>query len=57
MKGKGEISRPANRSIVTIRCEGKLKDGTVVDKHDELKFVLSDQDVIQGNIIIIVISR
>jgi len=46
--GKGESSRPASRNIVTIRCEGKLESGTLVDKHNKLKFILSDQDVIQA---------
>jgi len=47
-KGKGEDTRPANRSIVTVRCEGKLTNGTIVDKHDSLQFILSDEDVIQA---------
>jgi len=47
-RGGGEGSRPVSRNMVTIRYEGKLHDGTLVDKHDSFKFILSDEDVIQA---------
>lgn len=48
LKGKGRTSRPLPGNIVTVRCEGRLASGTVVDKHEKLQFILSDEDVIQG---------
>jgi len=48
LKGKGVSTRPLPGNLVTVRCEGRLASGKVVDKHEKLKFVLSDEDVIQA---------
>ncbi|XP_065667228.1 uncharacterized protein LOC100207912 isoform X2 [Hydra vulgaris] len=47
-KGLGHKSRPVSGDIVTIKCKGMLSDGTIVDAHDSLQFVLSDEEVIQA---------
>lgn len=47
-KGKGRSSRPITGDLVEIRCEGKLENGTVVDKNSSIQLVLGDEDVIQG---------
>ncbi|XP_066913409.1 peptidyl-prolyl cis-trans isomerase FKBP8-like [Clytia hemisphaerica] len=47
-EGLGRESRPQQGDLVNIRCEGKLADGTVVDKQSHLQLVLGDADVIQA---------
>jgi len=48
LKGEGEASRAVPGSVVTVRCEGRLNNGCVVDKQEKLQFILSDEDVIQA---------
>jgi len=33
---------------VTVKCCGRLEDGTEIDRHDNLKLVLGDADFIDG---------
>lgn len=47
-EGLGRESRPTQGDVVNVRCEGKLEDGTVVDKNSYLQLVLGDADVIQA---------
>lgn len=46
--GKGEKTRPTSGSYVSIRFEGKLEDATIVEKVENLRFILGDEDVIQA---------
>jgi len=43
-----EHSRPQHDQLVTVKCCGRLEDGTEIDRHDELKLVLGDADFIDG---------
>lgn len=47
-KGKGEKTRPLSGNYVTISFEGKLQNGTVVEKAEKHRFILGDEDVIQA---------
>lgn len=47
-EGLGRESRPTQGDVVHVRCEGKLEDGTIVDKNSCLQLVLGDADVIQA---------
>lgn len=49
-KGLGEETRPVAGDLVHVRCEGKLDDGTIVDKNSCLQLTLSDEDVIAGRL-------
>ena len=49
-KGLGEETRPVAGDLVHVRCEGKLDDGTIVDKNSCLQLILSDEDVITGKL-------
>jgi len=33
---------------VTVKCCGRLEDGTEIDRYDDLKLVLGDSDFIDG---------
>lgn len=33
---------------MTVKCCGRLEDGTEIDRHDNLKLVLGDADFIDG---------
>lgn len=44
----GRETRPEQGDIINVRYEGKLDDGTIVDKHENLQMILGDADVIQG---------
>lgn len=46
--GEGVETRPVHGQLVTIKFEGRLEDGTVVDQQDTLKMTLGDGDVIQA---------
>ncbi|CAL4120323.1 unnamed protein product, partial [Meganyctiphanes norvegica] len=39
---------PGKGSCVTINATGKLEDGTIIEKHEDLTFTLGDNEVIQG---------
>ncbi|KAH9513249.1 Peptidyl-prolyl cis-trans isomerase fkbp8 [Bulinus truncatus] len=45
LRGKGIDTRPINGDIVTLKVEGKLEDGTLVE-NEEITFNLNDGDVI-----------
>lgn len=46
--GDGVSSRPSPLSEVTMRVLGSLPNGTVIDKHNSLRFIVSDGDVVQA---------
>ena len=46
--GGGVETRPTPQCRVKIRTEGKLDNGTVVDKYSSVPLTLGDGDVIQG---------
>ena len=46
--GLGPETRPAHGQVVTVRCVGKLADGTRFDEFEKLKFTVGDGDVVQG---------
>ena len=46
--GGGVETRPTPQCRVKIRTEGKLDNGTVIDKYSSVPFTLGDGDVIQG---------
>lgn len=41
-------SAPDKGCCVTITATGKLEDGTIIDKHEQLTFTLGDNEVIRG---------
>lgn len=43
-----EHCRPQRGQLVTVKCSGRLEDGTEIDRHDELKLVLGDVDFIHA---------
>ena len=43
-----EHDRPQHGQLVTVKCCGRLEDGTEVDRYDDLKLVLGDADFILG---------
>lgn len=43
-----ESTRPQRGQLVTVKCCGRLDDGTEIDRHDDLKLVLGDLDFIDG---------
>ncbi|XP_071081420.1 peptidyl-prolyl cis-trans isomerase FKBP8-like [Haliotis cracherodii] len=47
-KGEGHDSRPQHGDMVTLKAEGRLDNGTVVDKQEAVTFALGDGDVIQA---------
>ena len=49
-EGKGRETRPVTGQLVTLKIVAKLEDGTCVENHDELSFILGDEDVIQGKL-------
>ncbi|XP_041372557.1 peptidyl-prolyl cis-trans isomerase FKBP8-like [Gigantopelta aegis] len=46
--GEGRSSRPKAGETVFLKTEGKLDDGTVIDKFESVSFILGDGDVIQA---------
>lgn len=48
MLKKGNGVKPINGDVVTVTSEGRLGDGTVVDKEESCSFTLGDGDVIPG---------
>ncbi|XP_076241970.1 peptidyl-prolyl cis-trans isomerase FKBP8 [Calliopsis andreniformis] len=46
-KGKNG-TRPNRSDMCTLKIVGKLKDGTIVEEHENLKIQLGDVEVIQG---------
>ncbi|XP_014772494.1 peptidyl-prolyl cis-trans isomerase FKBP8 isoform X1 [Octopus bimaculoides] len=47
-KGDGVLTRPLQGQKVTLKTEGLLPDGTVIDKNESISFILGDGDVISG---------
>ena len=47
-----EYDRPQRGQLVTVKCCGRLEDGTEIDRHDNLKLVLGDADFILGEVIL-----
>lgn len=45
------MTRPAHGQRVALKTEGKLENGTIIDKNDRIEFVLGDGDVISGEIL------
>jgi len=43
-----QYDRPQSGQLVTVRCCGRLEDGTEIDRHDALTLVLGDADFIHG---------
>lgn len=41
-------ARPEHGQLVTVRCCGRLDDGTEIDRHDSLKIVLGDGDFVHA---------
>merc|ERR1739838_77229 len=41
-------SEPGKGCCVTISATGKLEDGAIIDKHEQISFTLGDNEVIQG---------
>ncbi|XP_039258157.2 peptidyl-prolyl cis-trans isomerase FKBP8-like [Styela clava] len=46
--GEGRDSRPKREEEITVRYEAKLEDGTLVEKNDDLVFVLGMQDILDA---------
>lgn len=46
--GNGHMTRPAHGQRVALKTEGKLENGTIIDKNDRIEFVLGDGDVISA---------
>ena len=47
-EGKGRDTRPDKGQRVTLQVAGRTEDGTGVDWHSSLEFILGEGEVIQG---------
>jgi len=48
-----KVDCPQRGQLVTVKCCGRLEDGTEIDRHDELKLVLGDADFIDGETVLL----
>ncbi len=47
-EGQGAATRPQRGELVTMRSKGSLEDGSEVDCHESINFVLGEGDVVSG---------
>ncbi|XP_038073276.1 peptidyl-prolyl cis-trans isomerase FKBP8-like isoform X1 [Patiria miniata] len=47
-EGQGAATRPQRGELVTLKSKGLLEDGTEVDCHEEVSFVLGEGDVVSA---------
>jgi len=48
MRPGHERDRPQHGQLVTVKCSGRLEDGTEIDRYDDLRLVVGDADFILG---------